>query len=155
METQLSELLAQKPREVHTVASHVSVTEAVRDMNYFNIGALIVLERNRIIGIFSERDVLVRVVAADRDPLTTAVKEVMTEDPLCVTPTLSVDGAMRLVTEKRFRHLPVVHNGQLLGLISSGDLTRWVVREQSHHIDDLHAYITDTQIASVFGSGAG
>lgn len=151
METQLNELLAEKSREVHTVASHISVTEAVRDMNYFNIGAVVVLERNKLVGIFTERDVLVRVVAADRDPLTTAVKEVMTGDPLCVTPAMSVEAAMRLVTEKRFRHLPVVRDGRLLGLISSGDLTRWLVREQRHHIDDLSAYITDTQAPSVFG----
>ncbi|MGD8614705.1 MAG: CBS domain-containing protein [Gammaproteobacteria bacterium] len=155
METQLRELLAQKSREVHSVASHVSVTEAVRDMNYFNIGALVVLERNRVVGIFSERDVLVRVVAADRDPLTTTVREVMTRNPVCVTPTMTVEAAMRLVTERRFRHLPVMHEGELLGLISSGDLTRWLVREQRHDIDELSAYITDTQVPPGFGTGAG
>ena len=148
MNTQLNTLLAEKDPEIHTVGPDIRVADAVRDMNYHNIGALIVLERNKIVGIFTERDVLLRVVAADLDPVTTMVKEVMTEDPVCVTPTMSVEQAMVLVTEEHFRHLPVVQNGQMCGLISSGDLTRWVIRDQKHRSDDLNSYITDTQISS-------
>ncbi len=152
MKTQLNEILADKDPDIHTVGPDIRVSDAVRDMNYNNIGALIVLERGRIVGIFTERDVLVRVVAADLDPVTTAVKDVMTENPDCVTTTMTVEEAMLLITENRFRHLPVVQNGQLCGLISSGDLTRWVVRNQKHQIDDLNSYITDTQVSSAFNS---
>jgi CBS domain-containing protein len=96
--------------------------------------------------MFTERDVLVRVVAADRDPLSTTVSDVMTRKPVCVTPAMSVREAMLLITEKRFRHLPVTEDGRLCGVVSSGDLTRWSVRDQKHQIDHLNAYITDTQV---------
>ena len=74
----------------------------------------------------------------------------MTRNPVCVTSAMPVEEAMVLITGKRFRHLPVVENGQLRGLISSGDLTRWVVRDQQHQIEHLNAYITDTQVSSAF-----
>ena len=104
------------------------------------------------ISLLGEGSVLVRVVAADRDPVTTVVREVMTRDPVFVTPEMPVRDAMVLVTEKRFRHLPVVRDGRLCGIVSSGDLTRWVVRDQRDEIDHLNAYITDTQtpVASGF-----
>jgi CBS domain-containing protein len=152
MNTKLNVLLAEKEPDIHTIGPDSSAVDAVRDMNHAKIGALVVLEQDRIVGIFTERDVLVRVVAADRDPLTTLVRDVMTRDPICVTPAMTVQEAMVLVTEKRFRHLPVVQNGRLCGIISSGDLTRWAVRDQKHQIDHLNAYITDTQIPVASGS---
>jgi len=156
MNNGLNILLAEKAPDIHTVGPDSSVVDAVRDMNHASIGALIVLEEDRVVGIFTERDVLVRVVAADRDPLTTIVGDVMTRNPVSVSPDMSVQEAMVLVTEKRFRHLPVVRNGRLCGIISSGDLTRWAVRDQRFQIDHLSAYITDTQMpvasASEFGS---
>jgi len=144
MKSLLSELLAEKGIDVHTVEPDVTVYDAVHAMNNHRIGALIVLQHNRVVGIFTERDVLMRVVAVDRDPVTTQVREVMTPQPICVTPGMPVEDAMLLVTEKRFRHLPVLEQGVLRGLISSGDLTRWTVRDQRHQIADLNAYITDT-----------
>jgi CBS domain-containing protein len=152
MNSRLNVLLAEKEPDIHTIVPDTAVVDAVREMNHANIGALVVLEADRVVGIFTERDVLVRVVAADRDPLTTVVRDVMTRDPICVTPTMSVREAMVLVTEKRFRHLPVVENGRLCGIISSGDLTRWAVRDQKHQIDHLSAYITDTQVPAAYGS---
>lgn len=145
MNTSLNVLLSEKEPDIHTVTPDSSVADAVRDMNHAEIGALVVLEGDRVVGIFTERDVLVRVVAADRDPVTTVVRDVMTRDPVSVTPEMPVRDAMVLVTEKRFRHLPVVRDGRLCGLVSSGDLTRWVVRDQRDEIEHLNAYITDTQ----------
>lgn len=143
MITLLSALIDDKNRQVYTVAPDVSVAIAVQEMNQHNIGALLVVEDDELVGIFTERDVLVRVVAARLDPTITAVRQVMTAHPVCVSPEMSLDEAMLLVTEKRFRHLPVIHNGVLYGLISSGDLTRWLVRDQGHRISDLSAYIMD------------
>lgn len=143
MKTPLSALLKDKPGRVYSVTPDSSVANAVREMNRHNIGALVVLDNGELVGIFSERDVLVRVVVADRDAETTRVEQVMTQDPVCVSPEMSVEDAMLLVTEKRFRHLPVMHDGTLHGLVSSGDLTRWLVRDQQHRIDDLNAYIMD------------
>lgn len=143
MITPLSALIADKNQQVHTVAPETRVVDAVHTMNRHKIGALVVLEDNAVVGIFTERDVLVRVVAAGVDPETTPVSQVMTDDPVCVTPDMPMEAAMRLVTEKRFRHLPVMLNGSLYGLVSSGDLTRWLVRDHEHRIDDLSAYIMD------------
>ncbi len=148
MKSLLSELLAEKGPVVHTVDPDETVVDAVQYMNNSNIGALIVMQHNNIVGIFTERDVLMRVVTADLDPVTTPVKQVMTSNPVCVMPNMPVEDAMLLVTAKRFRHLPVVENGVLRGLISSGDLTRWMVRDQRHQIDGLSAYITDTPMPS-------
>jgi CBS domain-containing protein len=143
MKTPLSALLKDKTRRVYSVEPDASVANAVREMNRHNIGALVVLDGGELVGIFTERDVLIRVVAADLDAETTPVQEVMTQDPVCVTQDMSVEDAMLLVTERRFRHLPVIHQGALYGLVSSGDLTRWLVRDQQHRIDDLNAYIMD------------
>jgi CBS domain-containing protein len=146
MNTTLGVLLSDKSPYTHTIDPYSRVVDAVRYMNTANIGALVVLEGGRVVGIFTERDVMMRVVAAQRDPLSTTVNDVMTRDPVCVTPSMSVREAMVLITNKRFRHLPVIEDGQLCGLVSSGDLTRWSVRDQKLQIDHLNAYITDTHI---------
>jgi len=91
----------------------------------------------RIVGIFTERDVLVRVIAGERDPSTTAVEEVMTPDPLCIGPDALVEDVIVLITENHCRHLPVVDDGRMIGLISIGDLMRWVVRNQDRRIDAM------------------
>jgi CBS domain-containing protein len=143
MITLLRELVEDKHREVHTVAPDIPVIDAVRMMNRHKIGALVVLDGKELVGIFTERDVLTRIVGDGLDPASTRVQQVMTGNPVCVSPDMSVEDAMLLVTEKRFRHLPVLQHGLLYGFISSGDLTRWLVRDQKHHIDDLSAYIMD------------
>jgi len=143
MKTPLSALIADKNPQVHAVTPETRVVEAVREMNRHRIGALVVLDDNAVVGIFTERDVLIRVVAAGVNPETTPVMQVMTHDPVCVTPDMPVEDAMLLVTEKRFRHLPVMQDGALYNLVSSGDLTRWLVRDQGHRIDHLSAYIMD------------
>ena len=141
MKTPLNVLLQDKHRQVHTVAPDVSVVDAAREMNRHNIGALVVLDSSELVGIITERDILVRIVAGGLNPENIRVRQVMTNDPVCVTPDMTVEEAMLLVTEKRLRHLPVMHHNALYGLISSGDLTRWLVLDQQHRIDDLNAYI--------------
>jgi len=94
------------------------------------------------LGIFTERDVLCRVVAEGRDPTKTRVVDVMTQEVVAVRSTTSVEEAMAVFTEKRFRHLPVVDDGELKGLVSSGDLTRRMSRSQEGHIQDLMNFIT-------------
>jgi CBS domain-containing protein len=93
------------------------------------------------VGIFTERDVLVRVVDAGRDPAATRVEEVMTRELAVIRSATRVEEAMSVMTEKRCRHLPVVEEGRLAGMISIGDVTRWIVRNQRHTIDDLVSYI--------------
>lgn len=142
MRDPVSAILDHKGRHVHSVAPRATVAEAVRVMNGAKIGCLVVLEEERPVGIFTERDVLVRVVDAGLDPRTTRVAEVMTLNPFAIRPATTVEEAMIVVTEKRCRHLPVIEGGELSGLVSIGDLTRWVVRDQRGRIDDLVSYIT-------------
>jgi CBS domain-containing protein len=118
-----------------SVAPTATVAEAVRTMNGAKIGAVVVLEGQKLVGMFTERDVLVRVVGNGRDPLATRVSEVMTSKVSSVGPATSVDEAMRLMSEHRHRHLPIVENGEVHGLISMGDVTRWVIQTQQEQVN--------------------
>ncbi len=122
---------------VHSVGPDTLVMECVRAMTTKKIGALIVIEGERLVGIFTERDALNRVLAAGLDPRVTRVSEVMTKEPYCVAPTMTIDAAMQLVTERRFRHLPIVQDGKVLAVVSSGDLTHWLVKDQVQEVQAL------------------
>lgn len=138
----VSSVLAEKGRHVYTIQPTASVADAVRQMNEKGIGALLVVDRHQPVGIFTERDVLRRVVDAGRDPALTRVAEVMTRNPISIGPDWHVEEAMQLMTSRRFRHLPVIHNGDLIGMISIGDLLRWVTIHQEDHIRQMTDYIT-------------
>jgi len=122
---------------IHSVGPNTPVTVCVRAMTAEKIGALIVMDGERLTGIFTERDALNKVLAAGLDPVHTKVSEVMTKDPYCVPPTTTVGDAMELVTKRRFRHLPIVENGKVLAIVSSGDLTHWLVKDQMREVQEL------------------
>ena len=122
---------------IHSVGPDTSVAACVRRMATEKIGALIVLDGERLVGIFTERDALNKVLAAGLNPVSTKVSEVMTKDPYCIPPTTTVGEAMELVTTRRFRHLPVVENGKVLAIVSSGDLTHWLVQDQMGEVQEL------------------
>ena len=122
---------------IHSVGPDTPVTECVRLMTARKVGALIVMHGERLIGIFTERDALNRVLAGGLDPGNTKVSEVMTKDPYCIRPTTTVGDAMKLITSRRFRHLPIVDNGKVLAVVSSGDLTHWLVQDQMGEVQEL------------------
>jgi len=122
---------------IHAVGPDTVVSECVRKMTAAKIGALIVMDGEQLLGIFTERDALNKVLGAGRDPTSTKVSEVMTRDPVCIPPGTTVGEAMELVTQKRFRHLPIVENGKVLAVISSGDLTHWLVKDQVREVQAL------------------
>jgi CBS domain-containing protein len=122
---------------IHSVGPDTLVKECVRLMTAEKIGALVVMDGERLKGIFTERDALNKVLAAGLDPGSTKVSEVMTKDPYCIPPTTTVGDAMELITKRRFRHLPIVENGKLLAVVSSGDLTRWLVKDQVEEVQEL------------------
>lgn len=142
MRKTLDSLLASKGRQVHHIGPEATVLEAVRAMNSEKIGALLVCEQGNVLGIFTERDVLTRVLDSERNPAATMVSEVMSTEVVTVGPSTNVEEAMAVITERRCRHLPVLDDGELVGLVSIGDLTRWVSRHQQGHIQDLVNYIT-------------
>jgi len=138
----VSSVLAEKGRGVYTIGRGATVAEAVREMNEKGVGALLVMDGRKPAGIFTERDVLRRIVDADRDPAMTRVAEVMTRQLIAIAPDAHVEDAMSLMTERRFRHLPVMEDGELVGMLSSGDLLRWMTLHQEDHIRAMTEYIT-------------
>jgi CBS domain-containing protein len=118
-----------------SVAPLAFVIEAVRTMNDDNVGSVLVMNDQSVVGIFTERDVLVRVVGANRNPAITRVSEVMTTPVRSITITSTADDALRLMSEKHHRHLPVIENGKALGLVSMGDITRCYIRSQQEQVD--------------------
>ena len=135
-QTRLNKIF-EEGKAIHSVGPDIPVTECVRLMAASKIGALIVLDGERLIGIFTERDALNKVLAGGLDPGNTKVSEVMTKDPYCIPPTTTVDDAMKLITKRLFRHLPIVDNGKVLAVVSSGDLTHWLVQDQMGEVQEL------------------
>jgi len=141
MKAPVAQLLSQKAASVVTVPVSASVAEAVQAMNDHRIGSVIVMNGGRLAGIFTERDVLTRVVAEGRDPRRTPVQDVMTADVLTITSDVSLEYVMETITTRRCRHLPVVDEGELVGLISIGDILRWLVEAHRAEAEHLRAYI--------------
>lgn len=133
----LSAMLGESRRPINSVHPDTTVTESVRRMHSENIGALLVMEDDKLAGIFTERDALTKVLAAGVDPNSTKVSAVMTEDPFCIDPSTTIEEAMSIVTNRRIRHLPILHNGELVGIVSSGDLTHWLVQDREGEIREL------------------
>lgn len=142
MNTPISAILDRKGRGVFSVAPSVTVTTAVAEMNRHRVGSVLVIEDGKLAGIFTERDVLRRVVGAALDPNRTLVAEVMSRGVVSIFPEATIDEAMRLFTEKRFRHLPVMERGRLVGTISIGDVTRWMADMHRAEAEHLKNYIT-------------
>ncbi len=142
MNTPVSDVIAYKGGHVHSTNPEASVRQAVHLMNEKKVGALLVIHDDKPVGMFTERDVLVRIVDAGKNPETTNVHEVMSSKLVTIKPTLPIEKAMKIMTEKRCRHIPVMEEGKLLGMVSIGDLTRWIVREHESYIDNLLNYIS-------------
>lgn len=134
-------VLGQKDPMVVTVAESATAADAVRVMNKHKIGSVVVVSPRGIDGMFTERDVLTRIVAAGRDPARTPVREVMTTEVVTVPPTATIAEVMDLFATRRCRHLPVVEQGKLAGLISMGDISRWLLETHRSEAEHLRAYI--------------
>ena len=142
MSPSIRNVLERKGHDVETVDPDVTIMRAVEQMNERRIGSLVVIQDGVIVGIVTERDMLTRVLACRRDPEVTRVRDVMTRNPLIIDPDVTVEAALAIVSKRRCRHLPVMHDGRLIGLVSSGDLTAWIVRDQRRTIEDLYDYVT-------------
>lgn len=135
-------ILAKKGRQVWSLGGETTVLHAARFMTDHKIGAILVLDGEQIVGMFSERDILQRVVAEGRDPAQTTVGEVMTVEVACCTPETSLEEARGAMKNRRIRHLPVVDGDErLLGLISIGDLNAFQVAHQEQTIFLLNEYL--------------
>ena len=133
----MSELLEEHHATVHSVDPDVSVTECVHQMNEQRIGAMLVMKDDRLLGIFTERDAITRVLGTGLEPSNTKVSAVMSNNPICITPATTLDEAMAIVSSQRIRHLPVVQDSLVLGMVSAGDLTHWLVEDRAGEIREL------------------
>jgi CBS domain-containing protein len=138
-----ADILQSKPNTtVHSVTPSTSMFEAIKLMAEKNIGALLVVEGETIRGIVSERDYARKIILAGKSSRETPVGDVMTAPVMYVGPTASTQECMALMTDRRLRHLPVMENGKLLGMISIGDLVKDIISEQSFMIEQLQHYIS-------------
>lgn len=142
MNTPISAILERKGPAVHAVPSTFTIASAVDEMNRHRIGSIVVMEGNRLAGIFTERDVLRRVVGAALDPKVMRVADVMTTELITVTPETTIEETMDLFTEKRCRHLPVISHGEMVGLVSIGDISRWIADTNRAEAEHLKNYIS-------------
>ncbi|GIX34725.1 MAG: hypothetical protein KatS3mg126_0504 [Lysobacteraceae bacterium] len=138
----VKQLLEAKGGAIHAIRPDVPVLDAVRMMAEREVGALLVMEGDKLVGIISERDYARKVILRGRSSSETLVSEVMTPEVKTVAPDRSVHGCMKLMTENRIRHLPVVEGGKVVGVVSIGDLVKAVIEDQQEEIAQLQAYIT-------------
>ncbi len=134
-------LLRAKGSHVYSVAPSDFVLRAIEIMADHHLGALLVMNQGTLIGIVSERDYARKVILQNRSSHDTPVSEIMTSPPVTVTPRDTVHHCMQLMTEGRFRHLPVVDSGRVMGILSIGDLVKAVMEEQTLQIEQLERYI--------------
>jgi len=137
----LAVLLEMKGSAVYSIAPDASVLEAIQLMSERGIGAVLVMDGGALVGIVSERDYTRKVVLQGRASKDTRVEEIMTSDVITATPELTLEQAMRLVTERRIRHLPVTREGRVVGVVSIGDMVKTLLSLQKETIEQLKHYI--------------
>jgi CBS domain-containing protein len=137
----VSQLLQLKGSQIFSVAPHDSVLRAIEIMATRHVGALLVMNEGTLLGIISERDYARKVILKNRSSHDTPVSDIMSSPAVSVTPDDTVHHCMQLMTDGRFRHLPVVKSGRVVGMLSIGDLVKAVIEEQSQHIEQLERYI--------------
>ena len=135
-------LLKQKGQAVWHISPEACVYDAIETMADKHVGALMVVSEGELVGVVTERDYARKVILQGKSSKQTQVKEIMTSPAIFVTPEQTVEDSMRIMTEKHLRHLPVVADGKILGVVSIGDLVKWMISAQQQTISQLHNYIT-------------
>jgi CBS domain-containing protein len=131
-----------KGQNVWHVSPQACVYDAIELMAEKHVGALLVVEEDKLVGVVSERDYARKVILQGKSSKQTPVSEIMTSPAICVAPGQTVEDSMRIMTDNRIRHLPVVEDGKILGVLSIGDLVKWMISAQQQTISQLHNYIT-------------
>jgi len=135
------DILRDKGTAVYSISPDASVYDALRLMAEKNVGSLLVLEGDRMAGMISERDYARKIVLKDKLSKETKVKEIMTTEVFTVTPDMDLDECMEIMTDKRLRHLPVVENDRVLGIVSIGDIVKGIIDHKESVIEQLESYI--------------
>jgi CBS domain-containing protein len=137
------EILKVKGHEVFSVEPTTMVYAAIEQMCEKNIGGVVIIENNKLVGIFTERDYARKLILKGRSSKDTPISDLMTTNPITVTPDSKLEDCMNIMSNKRIRHLPVMENDVLVGMISIGDLVRFIIEEQKSIIEHLEHYITN------------
>jgi CBS domain-containing protein len=138
----IRQILAEKGNEIWSVSPDDTVLDAIRQMAERGVGALMVMQGDQLKGMFSERDYARKIILAGKSSRETHVSEVMTADVVTINPLATADEGLALMTRKRFRHLPVVEDDRIIGLVSIGDLVNAVIGDQQQLIDQLEHYVS-------------
>jgi len=134
-------LLDKKGKVIWSIGPDDFVFDAIREMANKNVGALVVIENDKLVGIISERDYARKVILADKSSHKTRVREIMTVKVICGRPNQTIDECMAVMTEKRMRHFPILDEKQLVGMITLGDVVKSIIEDQEHEIEELYNYI--------------
>jgi len=138
----LQNVLATKGDEIFSIGPAASVFDALEEMAKREVGALIVLDDGQVVGIFSERDYARKIILVGKSSRETPVSEIMTSRVVFARPDLTLEECLALMTDKRIRHLPVMQNDELIGVVSIGDLVKGIIDEQRFRISQLESYIS-------------
>lgn len=141
----VNQILSAKGNNVYSIIPTITVYEAIKVMGEKNIGAILVIEDTILKGILSERDYARKIVLKDKSSKKTLVQEIMESNVITVKPTDDLDHCMELMSSRRIRHLPVVENNEVLGLVSIGDVVKTVIEKQKETIQLLDSYISGSQ----------
>ena len=140
----ISALLQNKNIDLWSVAPDITVFEAIDLMTEKNVGSLLVMDGSKLVGLVTERDYTRGVILKEKSSRSTPVREIMTTDPVHVGPSDTVEHCMEIMTNRRLRHLPVVSEGQVVGIVSIGDLVKWIISAQDAMIGHLENFIKGT-----------
>lgn len=137
----VKQIFKNKETVVYATTSRSSVLDALKIMMEKNISALLIIEDNQLLGIFTERDYARKIILKGKSSKDTLIKDVMTVNPYTISPDEKVSNCMELMTNNHYRHLPVVKNGKVLGMVSIGDLVKFIIEDQKQTIRQLESYI--------------
>lgn len=139
----VSNIIHTKGNSIYSVPSNTTVYNALVFMLEKKIGALLIIDDGQFIGIFTERDYARKLIVKGKSSKDTPIADVMTKNPITVTLDTSIEDCMKLMSDKKFRHLPVLEDGKLAGIISVGDVVKFIIEEQKFIIENLEQYITN------------
>lgn len=137
----VKDLLKRKGTTTYSVAPDTIILDALRLMSEKNVGALLIMDGDQLVGIFSERDYARKIILKGRTSLDTVVSEIMADELVTVSPEEGIDQCMALMSDKRVRHLPVLDEGRVVGLVSIGDVVKHIIEEQDVYIEHLRLYM--------------
>lgn len=138
----IRDILKEKDDVIYTVKPDITVFEALEKMSAHDVGSILIMDDEKLLGIFTERDYLKKVVLHNRSSKTTPIREIMTANPVCVSPGESLEDAMAIMTKQHCRHLPVIEEGRIIGLVSIGDLVKKKISAMDATIKYLSDYIS-------------